>query len=78
MDLSSVLAIVPALGGTGLGVAAVCWLIVSLKRLRLARHFGDRALVLSGKRAEHAHELAREALHGIKQPRLPAGPKGSS
>lgn len=67
MDLP-VLAIGQSLGGIGFGfgIAAVCYLVVAIGRLRLARHFGDRALTLTGKRADHAHELAREALRGLK------------
>ncbi|WP_181421718.1 hypothetical protein [Curtobacterium sp. MCBD17_030] len=37
----------------------------------LAKHFGDRALKLTGKKAEHAQELARELLRGSRTPGLP-------
>ncbi|MBF4587981.1 hypothetical protein [Curtobacterium sp. VKM Ac-2887] len=60
MDLSFFPALSPYLGGAG--IIAGSYVFVALLRLRLAKHFGDRALELSGKKDEHAHELARECL----------------
>ncbi len=60
MDLSSFPALSPYLGGAG--IIAGSYLIISMRRLWLAKYFGDRSLELTGKKAEQAHQLARECL----------------
>lgn len=61
MDLSFFPALIPYLVGSGCGAAAT-YLLINMRRLRLAKYFGDLSLELNGKKAEYAHQLARECL----------------
>jgi hypothetical protein len=69
VDLSFVLAVTKSLGG--IGTAAACYFLLGIIRLMLAKHFGDRALTLMGKKAEHARDLAREFLRTARPPTWP-------
>lgn len=48
----------------GTVVLAICTTVVKVHRLRLGRHFGDQAAASSGRKAERAHQLARECING--------------
>jgi hypothetical protein len=70
VDLSSLLTKSQPLGSVGFAAAA-CYLTVWITRLLLAKHFGDRALKLTGKKAEHPQKLVRELLRGSRTPGSP-------